>query len=56
MAQAAPQDVVLIAGKGHEAWQEIAGERIEFSDKTHALRGAGKEGPRHDRHEQRPHA
>lgn len=29
---AAPQDVVLIAGKGHEDTQEIAGERRPFSD------------------------
>lgn len=29
---AAPADVVLIAGKGHEAWQEIAGRRLPFSD------------------------
>jgi UDP-N-acetylmuramoyl-L-alanyl-D-glutamate--2,6-diaminopimelate ligase len=36
IAQAAPQDVVLIAGKGHEAWQEIAGQRIPFSDRIHA--------------------
>ena len=25
-------DVVLIAGKGHENYQEIAGERLPFSD------------------------
>ena len=37
LAQAAPQDVVLIAGRGHEAWQEIAGERIAFSDRAHAV-------------------
>jgi UDP-N-acetylmuramoyl-L-alanyl-D-glutamate--2,6-diaminopimelate ligase len=37
LAQARPEDVVLIAGKGHEAWQEIAGERIAFSDRAHAL-------------------
>ncbi|WP_225780972.1 UDP-N-acetylmuramoyl-L-alanyl-D-glutamate--2,6-diaminopimelate ligase [Xenophilus sp. Marseille-Q4582] len=37
LAQAAPADVVLIAGKGHEAWQEIAGERHPFSDRAHAL-------------------
>ncbi|MDA7417876.1 UDP-N-acetylmuramoyl-L-alanyl-D-glutamate--2,6-diaminopimelate ligase [Xenophilus arseniciresistens] len=37
LAQAAPQDVVLIAGKGHEAWQEIAGQRLPFSDRAHAL-------------------
>lgn len=29
---ATPQDVVLIAGKGHERTQEIAGERRPFSD------------------------
>ena len=37
LAEAAPRDVVLVAGKGHEAWQEIAGERIPFSDRAHAL-------------------
>lgn len=25
-------DLVLIAGKGHESWQEIAGEKLPFSD------------------------
>lgn len=29
---ARPQDVVLIAGKGHEPYQEIAGVRLPFSD------------------------
>ena len=29
---AAPADVVLIAGKGHEGWQEIAGERVPMDD------------------------
>jgi UDP-N-acetylmuramoyl-L-alanyl-D-glutamate--2,6-diaminopimelate ligase len=29
---AQPGDVVLIAGKGHEDYQEIAGERLPFSD------------------------
>jgi len=28
---------VLLAGRGHEAWQEIASERIAFSDRTHAI-------------------
>ena len=37
LAQAAPQDVVLLAGKGHEAWQETAGQRVPFSDAEHAL-------------------
>jgi UDP-N-acetylmuramoyl-L-alanyl-D-glutamate--2,6-diaminopimelate ligase len=32
IALAVPGDIVLIAGKGHEAWQEIAGQRIPFSD------------------------
>ncbi|BEP63502.1 UDP-N-acetylmuramoyl-L-alanyl-D-glutamate--2,6-diaminopimelate ligase [Variovorax sp. V213] len=44
IAQAAPEDVVLIAGKGHEAWQEIAGQRIPFSDRTHALEALAKRG------------
>jgi len=44
IAQAAPQDVVLLAGKGHEAWQEIAGQRIPFSDRTHALDALSKRG------------
>ena len=34
--QAAPQDVVLVAGKGHEDFQEIAGVKTPFSDKAHA--------------------
>ena len=29
-------DVVLIAGKGHETYQEIAGRRLHFSDEEHA--------------------
>ena len=36
LAQAAPADVVLIAGKGHEAWQETAGVKRPFSDLEHA--------------------
>jgi UDP-N-acetylmuramoyl-L-alanyl-D-glutamate--2,6-diaminopimelate ligase len=34
--EAAPQDVVLIAGKGHEEFQEIGGAKLVFSDKAHA--------------------
>lgn len=34
--QAEPNDVVLIAGKGHETYQEIAGQRLPFSDRSHA--------------------
>jgi UDP-N-acetylmuramoyl-L-alanyl-D-glutamate--2,6-diaminopimelate ligase len=36
VAQAAPHDVVLIAGKGHEDFQEIAGVKLPFSDKAQA--------------------
>ncbi|MFA6313406.1 MAG: UDP-N-acetylmuramoyl-L-alanyl-D-glutamate--2,6-diaminopimelate ligase [Sterolibacterium sp.] len=32
VAAARQRDVVLIAGKGHEAYQEIAGRRLPFSD------------------------
>jgi len=32
VSEAAPADVVLIAGKGHENYQEIAGKRLPFSD------------------------
>jgi UDP-N-acetylmuramoyl-L-alanyl-D-glutamate--2,6-diaminopimelate ligase len=34
---AKPGDIVLIAGKGHETWQEIAGVRHPFSDAEVAL-------------------
>jgi UDP-N-acetylmuramoyl-L-alanyl-D-glutamate--2,6-diaminopimelate ligase len=37
LTQARPQDVVLIAGKGHEDYQEAAGVRQPFSDKECAL-------------------
>ncbi|MET0311358.1 MAG: UDP-N-acetylmuramoyl-L-alanyl-D-glutamate--2,6-diaminopimelate ligase [Burkholderiaceae bacterium] len=36
LAQAAAGDVVLIAGKGHEDYQEVAGMRHAFSDKAQA--------------------
>jgi UDP-N-acetylmuramoyl-L-alanyl-D-glutamate--2,6-diaminopimelate ligase len=36
VAWAAAQDVVLIAGKGHETYQEIQGRRLPFSDLDHA--------------------
>ncbi len=32
LTQAAANDVVLLAGKGHEDYQEIAGQRLHFSD------------------------
>jgi UDP-N-acetylmuramoyl-L-alanyl-D-glutamate--2,6-diaminopimelate ligase len=33
LQQAQPQDVVLVAGKGHEEYQEIAGRKFPFSDR-----------------------
>jgi UDP-N-acetylmuramoyl-L-alanyl-D-glutamate--2,6-diaminopimelate ligase len=38
IGRAAPQDVVLIAGKGHEATQEVAGVKHAFIDRDHAQR------------------
>ncbi|MEJ7686041.1 MAG: UDP-N-acetylmuramoyl-L-alanyl-D-glutamate--2,6-diaminopimelate ligase [Variovorax sp.] len=37
LAEAGTDDVVLLAGRGHEAWQEVAGERIAFSDREHVV-------------------
>ena len=34
LAQAAPEDVVLVAGKGHETYQEVAGVKHPFSDQN----------------------
>ncbi len=39
LRQADPADVVLLAGKGHEAFQESQGKRLPFSDREHALTG-----------------
>ena len=36
LRQAGTSDVVLIAGKGHEAAQEVAGQKFIFSDVDHA--------------------
>ncbi len=36
IAAAAPNDVVLLAGKGHEDYQEVAGVKHSFSDISHA--------------------
>jgi UDP-N-acetylmuramyl-tripeptide synthetase len=35
--QAAAEDVILIAGKGHEDYQEVAGTKHPFSDREQAL-------------------
>ena len=49
LAEAAPADVVLIAGKGHEDYQEIAGVKRRFSDVDEARerRCAGARGGLH---------
>ncbi|MDX1433603.1 MAG: UDP-N-acetylmuramoyl-L-alanyl-D-glutamate--2,6-diaminopimelate ligase [Gammaproteobacteria bacterium] len=39
IAEAARDDVVLVAGKGHENYQEVAGRRLPFSDAA-AVRAA----------------
>ncbi len=48
LAEADAEDLVLIAGKGHEAYQEIAGVRHSFSDLAEAERAlavrAGRDG------------
>lgn len=38
LRQAAARDVVLVAGKGHEDYQETAGQRLPFSDRTEVQR------------------
>jgi UDP-N-acetylmuramoyl-L-alanyl-D-glutamate--2,6-diaminopimelate ligase len=43
---ASPSDIVLVAGKGHEDYQEIAGERLPFSDV--AVIEAAAKGASHD--------
>jgi UDP-N-acetylmuramoyl-L-alanyl-D-glutamate--2,6-diaminopimelate ligase len=37
IAQADANDVILIAGKGHESYQEVQGQKHHFSDAEHAL-------------------
>ncbi|MBN1326373.1 MAG: UDP-N-acetylmuramoyl-tripeptide--D-alanyl-D-alanine ligase, partial [Candidatus Cloacimonetes bacterium] len=40
-----PEDILLIAGKGHETYQEIGSEKIPFSDKEQILLAAKMEFP-----------
>ena len=35
------QDIVLVAGKGHETTQEINGKKFDFSDQEHIRLAAG---------------
>ena len=36
VSQARPRDIVLIAGKGHETYQEVNGKRSPFDDREEA--------------------
>ena len=36
ISRAKAEDVVLLAGKGHETWQEIGGIKHPFEDQLHA--------------------
>ena len=38
VTRATPGDVVLVAGKGHETYQEIGGQRLPFDDVAVARR------------------
>ena len=38
VSQARPRDIVLIAGKGHETYQEVDGKRSPFDDREVARR------------------
>lgn len=44
LALAGPADVVLVAGKGHETTQEVAGERLPFSDAAEVRAALGLQG------------
>ena len=44
LGQAGPDDVVLIAGKGHETYQDVAGKRYPFSDRQQVRCLLGKQG------------
>ena len=48
--QADKQDVVLIAGKGHENFQEIKGRRFAFLDADHAALALAARATRHGGH------
>ena len=42
LGAAAPHDVLLIAGKGHENYQEVAGQRLPFSDLAQLRQALGR--------------
>jgi UDP-N-acetylmuramoyl-L-alanyl-D-glutamate--2,6-diaminopimelate ligase len=42
---ARPEDVILVAGKGHEAFQEVRGEKLPFDDVAEARAALARPGP-----------
>lgn len=42
ISSAQAEDIILIAGKGHEDWQEIKGQRFPFNDRNVVLNILGK--------------
>jgi UDP-N-acetylmuramoyl-L-alanyl-D-glutamate--2,6-diaminopimelate ligase len=44
LGEAKKGDLVLIAGKGSEAYQEIAGEKLPFDDREEVIAWAGEQG------------
>jgi len=42
ISSAIPGDCILIAGKGHESWQEIAGNKFPFNDIDKAVEALGQ--------------
>ena len=41
IANCEPGDVVLVAGKGHETWQEIGNQKVSFSDEATIINALG---------------
>jgi UDP-N-acetylmuramoyl-L-alanyl-D-glutamate--2,6-diaminopimelate ligase len=37
VAQAKPHDIILLAGKGHETYQEVAGKRLNYDERALAM-------------------
>lgn len=42
VSMAVPGDVILLAGKGHEDYQIINGEKVHYSDREELIRAAGE--------------
>jgi UDP-N-acetylmuramoyl-L-alanyl-D-glutamate--2,6-diaminopimelate ligase len=45
ITRAAADDLVLVAGKGHEDYQVVGAARIHFDDREHAARALAARGP-----------